>query len=912
MNTLMKCSALLLGTVLWVRPTPGLCQLEPQPAERELEEPKAPVITKNPELLEPAQPDYPKEAQDQNIEGVVTIKIVLDASGFVEDASVEKGVHPLLDQAAIEAAYQLVFSPAEVDGQPSPIALLFSFTFEMAEPPPEVIEEIKKQPVVNFEGLVRQAGSKKPLELAEITVERILADGEKMDDAELLLAEAYTDRAGRFQIPDIPLGKHLVKIAISGHETFETIETFEEGKKTQLIAYLRPTETNLFETIVRKRRTLKEVSRITLSRDEVRKIPGTFGDPIRVLENLPGMAKLPLFGGALLIRGANPTDSGIYFDSVSIPVLYHFGGLTSVVNPEFLETIDFFPGGFGAKYGRAIAGIVDVNSRDLDFEDFQGSAEVDLIDSGFFLGGPIKLPGDKDLQIAFAARRSYIDALLPFVFDAINPGSESTVTAVPVYWDYQTKAELRLGAHRLSIFGFGSSDDLSIITNNANADVEADLGTSTIYHRIIGKVKSRLHQELSNSFQVYTGTNVQQFVVNASTGVNIDITGRRDTHGLRNALVYSPRKWFSWENGIDAALQIYRYRFDVPVFSSVGGFPRVEPPFNQESNQILENDGHGDALALYSEVTLGPIEDLTLIAGLRAERLAFMYKEERENDKEKFVEWFCLNPRFTLRFSPFDSTSFKGAFGIYNDVPAPQQLLPAVGQPDLELLRAFQWIGGFDHRFTDILNISLQWYFTKRDNLVQSSSKVTAEEDGTFTPEFLSNEGYGQSYGMELLFRHELTKYFFGWIAYTLSRSESDLSEEERYTVENTFDQTHILTLVAQTKLPWELTFGGRFRLVSGSPERLPYGSVHDLDTTDFQPISSRYIRPRKPAFHQLDLRIDRKFTFQAGSLTAYLDLLNVYNQQNVEFWQEDYRYRERAPVSGLPILPVIGLSGEF
>ena len=56
----------------------------------------------------------------------------------------------------------------------------------------------------------------------------------------------------------------------------------------------------------------------------------------------------------------------------------------------------------------------------------------------------------------------------------------------------------------------------------------------------------------------------------------------------------------------------------------------------------------------------------------------------------------------------------------------------------------------------------------------------------------------------------------------------------------------------------------------------------------------------------------DRKFTFDAGSLTAFLDLLNVYNQQNVEFWQEDYRYRERAPITGLPILPVIGLSGEF
>ena len=891
---------------------PVFAQLEPQPGEKQLQEQQEPVITKNPELMEPAQPDYPQEAQDQEIEGVVTLKIVLDASGFVSDVTVEKGVHPLIDQAAIEAAYNLVFSPAEVNGEPAPIALLFSFTFEMAAPPPEVLEEAAKKPVVNFEGLVRQAGSKKPLELAEVTVERILGAEEKVaDEEDLILAETYSDKEGRFELSDVPLGKHLVKISISGHETFETFETFEEGKKTKLIAYIRPTETNLFETIVRKRKALKEVSRITLSREEVKKIPGTFGDPIRVLENLPGMAKLPLFGGALLIRGAAPADSGIYFDSVGIPVLYHFGGLTSVVNPEFLETIDFFPGGFGAKYGRAIAGVVDVSSRDLNFEDFQGSAEVDLIDSGFFLGGPIKLPGGKDLQVGFAARRSYLDALLPLVFDAINTGG-TNITAIPVYWDYQAKSELRLGSHRLSLFGFGSSDKLSIISNDENADSSATFGTATEYHRLIGKVKSKFGKQLNNAFQIYTGRNIQRFGAESSAGINLQIEAQRDTHGIRNALVFQPQKWLGWENGFEAIMSTYNYRFDVPVFAGVGEFPRVEPPLGQAKNQILESDGTAGAYAGYSELQLGPISGLTMIAGLRAERLLFRYIDERDDDKEKESQWDYLNPRFTLRFSPGQSTSFKGAFGIYNNAPTPQQLLPALGNPNLELTRAFQWIGGFEHRLTDIINVNLQWYFTKRDQLVQNSSLAIEQDDGTFVVENYDNDGYGQSFGLELLVRHELTKYFFGWIAYTLSRSESDTSEEEKYMVENTFDQSHILTVVAQTKLPWELTFGGRFRLVSGSPETLPFGSVHDLDTDNFSPVESRYIRPRKPAFHQLDLRIDRKFTFDAGSLTAYLDLLNVYNQQNVEFWQEDYRYRERAPITGLPILPVIGLSGEF
>ena len=49
--------------------------------------------------------------------------------------------------------------------------------------------------------------------------------------------------------------------------------------------------------------------------DEVRRIPGTFGDPVRVIQNLPGAARF-LGTGLLVIRGANPEDSGVYVDGI--------------------------------------------------------------------------------------------------------------------------------------------------------------------------------------------------------------------------------------------------------------------------------------------------------------------------------------------------------------------------------------------------------------------------------------------------------------------------------------------------------------------------------------------------------------------------------------------------------------------
>ena len=68
----------------------------------------------------------------------------------------------------------------------------------------------------------------------------------------------------------------------------------------------------------------------------------------------------------------------------------------------------------------------------------------------------------------------------------------------------------------------------------------------------------------------------------------------------------------------------------------------------------------------------------------------------------------------------------------------------------------------------------------------------------------------------------------------------------------------------------------------------------------------------RLASFHQLDLRVDKTWTFEAWRLTAYLDIRNTYNRQNAEGVSYNFDYSESAPQAGLPLLPVIGLRGEL
>ena len=88
----------------------------------------------------------------------------------------------------------------------------------------------------------------------------------------------------------------------------------------------------------------EDATRHTVSQSELTTVPGTFGDPLRVIQNLPGVARSPYGLGLLIIRGSSPQDSGVYVDGHRVPLLYHFLGGPSVLTPDLIDRIDFYPG----------------------------------------------------------------------------------------------------------------------------------------------------------------------------------------------------------------------------------------------------------------------------------------------------------------------------------------------------------------------------------------------------------------------------------------------------------------------------------------------------------------------------------------------------------------------------------------
>jgi hypothetical protein len=180
----------------------------------------------------------------------------------------------------------------------------------------------------------------------------------------------------------------------------------------------------------------------------------------------------------------------------------------------------------------------------------------------------------------------------------------------------------------------------------------------------------------------------------------------------------------------------------------------------------------------------------------------------------------------------------------------------------------------------------------------------------TTTPPYL-NSGRGRAYGAELLLRHALTRNFFGWIAYSLSRTERDFNGGAAWGLSQ-YDQPHNLVVVASYQLPYDFIVGVKLRYTSGPLNRPVVAALYDANANYYYPVQSATYTRRLDDFFQLDVRIDKRFVFKEWMLSLYLDVQGATYRRNVEAVTYNYDYSQEAFFTGLPILPVLGVRAEW
>ena len=159
---------------------------------------------------------------------------------------------------------------------------------------------------------------------------------------------------------DIPIGEREWVINVTGYKRFKEKFIYEKDSEVVKI-YLEKQSYTEFETTVIGKIEKQDPAKKTLQQKEFLQAPGAGGDPIRAIENLPGVGQS--FDANVAIEGSPPEDTKYLIEGHEIPFMFHFLGLNTVVTPETVKSVDFLSAGYGPEFGRAASGVINLNLR---------------------------------------------------------------------------------------------------------------------------------------------------------------------------------------------------------------------------------------------------------------------------------------------------------------------------------------------------------------------------------------------------------------------------------------------------------------------------------------------------------------------------------------------------------------------
>jgi hypothetical protein len=593
---------------------------------------------------------------------------------------------------------------------------------------------------------------------------RVIAKGGRkgLPGISLVAGEAEvgtTDERGEFSV-ELPCGPRALSIQTAGYErTTMTVDACVAQEP--LTVRLAPAEGGAgYETVVRGKPP-QPVLRLT--EEELTQTPGSLGDPLRVIESLPGVASVAWPAPIYAVRGSNPGNTGYFLDGVRIPALFHFALGPSVIHPYFFRGVDFFPGGYPARYGRYVGGIVSAETQPAATDGLHTSVDVRLFDAGAMVSAP--LAGG---AVAVAARYSYTGELVTLLGDDVRLQ----------YWDYQLRADRRFGPLAVSLLAFGSGDQFA--PSRTDDTQEIIIG----FHRV----------NLRAALPVGGGS------LQASIALGTDHSRAPvlDTYPfLVDALSAAPRLAY-----------LHSFSHVEMAVGFDGEFARYEPTVLGGVPQPM---GAWDIAERRDARALAGYASATVSAG------RVVVTPELRLDTYDVNGTFArdLGPRLTARVALNDETALRASGGRFSQLPNLPLQIPGAEAFGLQLLGLQRsWQGSLGVETTHFAAVELGV-----TGFVGSYRLTEVRDPSAGNPDPLADDFLTQrdalSYGVELLARRPLTNRLHGWLSYTLSNAVRSYGGGA--VGPSDWDQRHIVNLVVGYRFGRN-TVGGRAHLNTGRP----------------------------------------------------------------------------------------------
>ncbi|GEM_PF-6965229 len=709
--------------------------------------------------------------------------------------------------------------------------------------------------------------------------------------------KGYTDDNGYFTIERVIPGVYHLRFSTRGFTTEFKSDVVAAGGRSVFLQVELEEIKNPLRTIAPPSSYFyfdpMAVSRVLqFDFEEVRRSTGALEDPERFLAGLPGIQPLIDSRTESIVRGSSPVENVVYVDGFELPLPDHFGfqgfsgGLLGMYNLNQLRSMQVQTGGFSARYGNRLSSILELNMREGNIHNVEGTLGINSNAVGAALGGPAGASANWLLSV----RRSYLDL-------AGGPKKEKPR---PRYWDFMGKLNWNVDyRNSITIIALAGLDAIDYSRSDGEylmPSLRIDRARNSQDQYLVGgrwvsNFGRKGHIDISASVTRGEYT----FKTQDSTGRKLrDVVGfeKEITVRAENYLQLSPR--FFLRSGIEFKPVEFRNTLEWAGDTSAFG--------NALSSIDTEVREKSLKFALYSESEMFLFSNFLLKAGLRIDHFAYL-------------DEFTLSPRAGIRWRLWQNVTLIGSAARLYQNPPYIWLSTHPDNKKLQSMYADVATGGVEYLVIPDWKFTAEVYAKEYRNYLVSVEEPTMMynslglEGGFFYGGKAVNAGVGYARGIDVSIEKKLSSGYYGILSYSFAKTR--FKALAGGWAPGAFDHTHAVTLTGGLQLSRSWMLSARWQFATGRPYT-PFDVK--ASTTARRGVFRRgkFMTSRYPEYHRLDVRIDLRLNFRGWDIVAFAELRNLYNRKNVFAYVWDGRENEIREIDHLPFFPVFGFNVEF
>jgi CarboxypepD_reg-like domain/TonB-dependent Receptor Plug Domain len=703
-----------------------------------------------------------------------------------------------------------------------------------------------------------------------------------------------TDADGRFEMTNVPLGRHQFRISYIGYNTITLPNVLiTAGKEVVLQIAMEESTINMAEVVVtaevEKDKTINKMAGIsarTFSLEEVTRYAGGANDVSRMASNFAGVSAMNDGRNDIVIRGNSPTGVLWRLEGIPIPNPNHFstlgstGGPISALNTNMLKNSDFMTSAFPAEYGNANAGVFDIGFRSGNKERHEFTGQLTVFNGLEFMAeGPLNNKKTSSYMVSY--RHSFVEL-------AQQAGINVGTAAVPNYRDLAFKLDFGTGKlGKFSFFGLGGLSDIDFLAkdvtdedlfadrNDINAYATSQLGILGMNHQLVLSDNSYVRTTLMASTSENT-YNENLVLPDESEYKRFDLEDVSNRYALSSYLNKKFNARYTLRVGVLAEY------YDMNAFSRTR---ELEPDWRTMRNF---DDGI-TLLQTYAQMRYKPAEKLTINGGLHSQYLAL-------NDE------VVVEPRLALNYDLTSTSKVSVGYGLHSQMqPLPIYFFEFANadgtinrnNQDLEFTKSHHLVLGFDQKFGTDWRIKTEAYYqwltdVPVDRFDSPFSVLNTGDDFGFeeTPNLI-NQGTGNNYGFEVTIEKFFSKGYYTLI--TASVFDSNYTPSDGIERNTSFNNKYTFNFLAgrewyvgkgkQNAITYDMNLtaaGGRYY----TPIDLEASRAAGFAVRD----NSRAYTERYDNYFRLDTKIGFRMNSRKKKIsqTWYLDFRNLTNHKNI------------------------------